>query len=106
MYAGIQLYGGERWINALSLKKKTNLQDRHVAKTLGEPCILLSASLGHPTWLANEKADIVAEDGSIPVQEVTGQLHHDRQFGQFFQHLASLGGQGGGGQGGEERSRT
>ena len=28
------------------------------------------------TWLTDEEADIVSEDGCAAVQEVTGQLHH------------------------------
>lgn len=46
---------------------------------------------GLPTWLADKEADIVSEHRSVPVQEVTGQLHHDRQLGQLLQHLAGLG---------------
>lgn len=34
-----------------------------------------------PTWLADEEADVVSEDRSVPVQEVTGELHHDGQLG-------------------------
>lgn len=33
---------------------------------------------GLPTWLADKEADVVPEDGCVPVQEVAGQLHHDR----------------------------
>lgn len=44
-----------------------------------------------PTWLADKEADVVSEDRSVPVQEVAGQLHHDRQLGQLLQDLTGLG---------------
>lgn len=46
---------------------------------------------GLHTWLADKEADVIAEHGSVPVQEVTGQLHHDRKLGQLLQYLAGLG---------------
>lgn len=36
---------------------------------------------GLPTWLANKEAHIISEDGCVSVQEVAGQLHHDRELG-------------------------
>lgn len=45
---------------------------------------------GFSTRLADKETNIISEDWSVPVQKVTGQLHHHRQLGQFFEHLASL----------------
>lgn len=48
----------------------------------GGMCTRLSPDgIGLPTWLADKEADVVSEDGSVPVQKVAGQLHHDRQLG-------------------------
>ena len=43
------------------------------------------------TGLADEEADVVSEDGRVAVQEVAGQLHHDRKFRQLLQDLPGLG---------------
>lgn len=32
------------------------------------------------TWLANEEAHVVSEDGGVAIQEVAGQFHHDGQL--------------------------
>lgn len=42
------------------------------------------------TWLADKEANIISEDRCDTVQEVTGQLHHDRQFRQLLQDLSGL----------------
>lgn len=43
-----------------------------------------------PTWLADEEADVVTEHWCVSIQEVAGQLHHNRQLSQLLQYLASL----------------
>lgn len=43
-----------------------------------------------PTWLADEEADVVTEHWCVSIQEVAGQLHHNRQLCQLLQYLASL----------------
>ena len=42
------------------------------------------------TWLCDEEADIVTEYRCVSIEKVTGELHHNRKFGQFFQQLTSL----------------
>ena len=37
--------------------------------------------------LRNEKADIIAENGRVPVEKIASKLDHDGQLGQFFDEL-------------------
>ena len=40
------------------------------------------------TRLRNEETDVVPEDGGVAIEEVGGQVDHDRQLRQLFQQLA------------------
>lgn len=40
------------------------------------------------TRLRDKEADIVAEDGRVPIQKVRGQVHHDGQLGELLEQLA------------------
>ena len=42
------------------------------------------------TGLADEKADVIPEDRCAPIEEVAGQVDHDRQLSQFLEQLTSL----------------
>ena len=42
------------------------------------------------TRLANEEADVVPEDWSLAVQEITSQIDHHRYLGQLLQQLPCL----------------
>ena len=42
------------------------------------------------TGLTEEKADIVTEHGCVAVEEITCQVDHHRQLGQFLEKLSCL----------------